>query len=37
MLQSDIKINRITGEDMIKGVIFDIDGGILDSMTIWDK
>jgi len=31
------KINLITGEDMIKGVIFDIDGVILDSMPVWDK
>jgi HAD superfamily hydrolase (TIGR01509 family) len=37
MLRLDIKINRITGEDMIKGVIFDIDGVILDSMPVWDK
>jgi len=31
------KIDGITGEDMVKGVIFDIDGVILDSMPIWDK
>lgn len=37
MLQMYIKIFQRTGETMVKGAIFDLDGVILDSMSIWEK